>query len=430
MAELDLTDVLYELQELRDEVTRLQDRLDQKERLRPSVSALANKADLAGTQDPDGNDAVSRRHALRTAGIVAAGAIAGGTAILASAGPAAAASGTFDGNPAVTAVGSPAVQANTTSATQTAINAVAGFSDSTAVFGSAVGANSNGVIGEGTVSGVVGRPRSGGVTGVLGDASLAGNHGIRGLGSNSAIGVRGESSYIAVNGAASSTGIGVYGESSSGPAIRGAATSGRGGTFESATGVGMEAFGGISATYLNPISFTPTTSSTPYAPGCLTPGPGDVLWYCVEAGTPGKWRTLAAPNSAGAFYAVTPARVYDSRLSTYPQNGILGSGQNRTISVANSFDVNGALVTTNFIPAGASAVFANVTVVDTVGAGYLAVNPGGTTAVSASTINWSANGQILANGISLTLNATRQITVVNGSGGATQFIVDITGYWL
>jgi hypothetical protein len=162
----------------------------------------------------------------------------------------------------------------------------------------------------------------------------------------------------------------------------------------------------------------------------MTQGPGGVLWYCVESGTPGKWRTLAAPNSAGSFYAVTPARVYDSRVGTYSPNGVLSGGQNRTISVANSYNVSGTLVTSNFIPAGATAVFANVTVVDTVGAGYLVINPGGTTAVAASTINWSANGQVLANGISLTLNASREITVVNGSGGSTQFIIDITGYWM
>jgi hypothetical protein len=109
---------------------------------------------------------------------------------------------------------------------------------------------------------------------------------------------------------------------------------------------------------------------------------------------------------------------------------VLSGGQNRTISVANSYNVSGTLVTSDFIPAGATAVFANVTVVDTVGAGYLSINPGGTTAVAASTINWSANGQVLANGISLTLNASREITVVNGSGGSTQFIIDITGYWM
>ena len=138
---------------------------------------------------------------------------------------------------------------------------------------------------------------------------------------------------------------------------------------------------------------------------------------------------LSGPLTAGAFTPVTPARVYDSRLSTYALHGVLGSGQNRPISVANSFDVNGTPVTANFVPIGATAVFANVTVVDTTGNGWLAINPGGTTAVSASSINWSASGQILANGISLTLNATRQITVVNGSSGSTNFIIDVLGYY-
>jgi hypothetical protein len=156
-----------------------------------------------------------------------------------------------------------------------------------------------------------------------------------------------------------------------------------------------------------------------------------VLWLCVESGTPGVWQQIGGLGVAGAYHAVTPSRVYDSRLSTYPLNGVLSSGQNRTISVANSYNTtSGALVTSNFVPAGATAVFANVTVVGTVGEGWLAVNPGGVTAVSASTINWSAAGQILANAISLTLNASRQITVVNGSPGSTNFIVDITGYWL
>jgi hypothetical protein len=154
-----------------------------------------------------------------------------------------------------------------------------------------------------------------------------------------------------------------------------------------------------------------------------------VIWFCVAGGTPGTWRMLSGPSTAGAFTPLTPGRVYDSRLATYSPNGALGSGQNRTISVANSYDTIGTLVTTNFVPIGATAVFANVTVVGTTGDGWLAINPGGTTDVSASSINWSASGQILANGISLKLNATRQITVVNGSPGSTQFIIDILGYY-
>lgn len=437
MSEPQLSDVLAELRELRAEVTTLRAQVAE----RAPTAKTPARSTTTPTVDVDGTDAVSRRRALRTAGIVAAGALAGGTALVAASSPAAAASGTFDGNPAVTAVGSPAVRADTTAQTQTGIEVHANYSDSIGVQSWALAAGSVGVDGIGTVAGVRGIPSGSGEAGVIGDARSNGTIGVRGRGGPSAIGVKGESGNIAVNGIANSNGTGVWGESVVGAAVRGDASStGRGAQFSSALGVALEASGGTigtmttgtySALLLGATAFAPTAASShAYEAGEMTRGPGGVLWYCVESGTPGKWRTLSAPTGAGSFYAVTPARAYDSRLSTYPQNGVLGSGQNRTISVANRYDVNGTLVTSNFVPTGATAVFANVTVVDTVGAGYLAVNPGGTTAVAASTINWSASGQVLANGISLTLNASREITVVNGSGGSTQFIIDITGYWL
>jgi hypothetical protein len=153
------------------------------------------------------------------------------------------------------------------------------------------------------------------------------------------------------------------------------------------------------------------------------------LWLCVAAGTPGKWRKIVGLNSAGAFHAITPTRVYDSR-QTLPSPGALNGGQTRTISVKDARAVNGgAVATANAIPAGATAVAANVTIITTAGAGFLAVNPGGVTAVTASTINWSAAGQVVANGISLTLNANRELTVVC-EGGSTHFIIDINGYYL
>ena len=438
MSEPELSDVLAELRELRAEVTTLRAQVAE----RAPTAKTPARSTTTPTVDVDGTDAVSRRHALRTAGIVAAGALAGGTALVAASSPAAAASGTFDGNPAVTAVGSPAVRADTTAQTQTGIEVHANYSDSIGIQSWALAADSVGVDGIGTVAGVRGTPSGSGVAGVIGDARSNGTIGVRGRGSINAVGVQGESPSIAVAAVASGTGTGVWGQSSGGPAVRGSASStGNGGQFESATGVairtsgrwGMLAEGDYSALVLREVPFDPSRSSLSSVGAEyreLTPGPGGVLWYCAAPGTPGTWRTLAAPNSAGAFYAVTPARVYDSRVGTYSPNGVLSGGQNRTISVANSYNVSGTLVTSNFIPAGATAVFANVTVVDTVGAGYLAINPGGTTAVAASTINWSANGQVLANGISLTLNASREITVVNGSGGSTQFIIDITGYWM
>ena len=114
-----------------------------------------------------------------------------------------------------------------------------------------------------------------------------------------------------------------------------------------------------------------------------------------------------------------------------PTPGLLSTGQNRLVSVADGRDNNGTVTTPNLVPAGATAVTANVTVTGTTGTfGYLAINPGGNTVEGASTINWFGAGQTLANGVGLTLNATRQITVICNGGGGTHFIIDISGYYL
>ena len=156
------------------------------------------------------------------------------------------------------------------------------------------------------------------------------------------------------------------------------------------------------------------------------------LWLNVGAGTPGTWRKLSGPATAGAFHAVAPGRVYDSRVAA-PVGlvGSLGNLQNRTISLADKRDATtGAVVTANFVPAGATAVTANLTVVNTIGSGFLTVNPGGTITTDTAAINWSDTGQILNNGLNLTLNALRQVTVICGGGGSTDFVIDVSGYYL
>lgn len=156
------------------------------------------------------------------------------------------------------------------------------------------------------------------------------------------------------------------------------------------------------------------------------------LWWCVAGGAPGVWRKISGPATAGAFHAITPSRVYDSRLPE-PLPGPVSLDAPRSVSVAASRDIaSGAVVNPALVPVGATAVLANVTVVDTVGAGFLAVNPGGVTSVAAATINWSSSGQVLNNGVSLTLGADRRVTIVPGGspGASTHVVIDVTGYFL
>ena len=350
----------------------LQSRLAELERKAADETPPATPVVAATDSTVVEDEPVSRRSALRTAGVLAAGALAGGVASVAAASPAAAAPGTFDGNPAVTA---------------------------TAAVSGGVGVNASGLS-----VGVRATANSGGGTAF---ETGGGQYGF--YTANTTVGIVAATTETAI------------------------VASSQNGSGANLSGIiyGVVANGYTADMLLYGAVGPPAGRGNAVNRGSLAvdSNTGD-LWYCTVDGTPGTWQKLGGPGVAGAFHSVTPGRVYDSRKSSYPQNGPLSSTQNRTLSVANSYDANGVLLTTNFVPAGATAVMANITIVETVGSGFLTVNPGGVTTTNSSTINWSANGQILANGLSLTLNASRQVTVVNGSAGSTQFIIDITGYWL
>jgi hypothetical protein len=197
------------------------------------------------------------------------------------------------------------------------------------------------------------------------------------------------------------------------------------------TEVGLYAVGGKAAMCIEPINAPPPPArNVANDDGFVSRDSNGDLWMCIKSGTPGTWRKLTGPSTAGAFHAIAPTRVYDSRQAQ-PSPGLLATGQSRTISVKDARAVNGGAVTTaNAIPAGATAIAANITISATTGTGYLAVNPGGATAITASTINWFGPNQTIANGVTLTLNANRELTVVADGGGSTHFIVDITGFYL
>ncbi len=152
------------------------------------------------------------------------------------------------------------------------------------------------------------------------------------------------------------------------------------------------------------------------------------LWVCVSGGTPGSWRKLAGPATAGAFHPISPVRVYDSRLPD-PAPGTLANGESRVVSVKDGRNEGtGAVDAADAVPDGAIAVAGNLTIVETSGAGFLSVMPGDAATRVGSTINWSANGQIVANGFVSRVDGSRQVKVFAG-GGTTHFVIDITGYY-
>ncbi len=146
------------------------------------------------------------------------------------------------------------------------------------------------------------------------------------------------------------------------------------------------------------------------------------LWVSVSVS---EWRKLAGPATAGAFHAITPTRVHDSR-SPFGGPGPLATGASRTISVANST----AAVPVEVVPAGATAISYTLTAVNTAGSGWLAVTEGGTSAYTASTINWTAPTTV-ANSSVVRLDGARHVKVYCGgpAGVQSNFIIDILGYY-
>jgi hypothetical protein len=189
--------------------------------------------------------------------------------------------------------------------------------------------------------------------------------------------------------------------------------------------------------YLDTIRSTPPQNDAySHAQGELISTTGGDLWYCTSPGGTGadaEWRQLAGNDTAGSFHAVSPARVYDSRRLLSPNPTPLASGQNRVVSVKDRRDVTtGAVNGSNVVPLGATAIAFNITIVNTSGGAFLTVTPGDETAINSSTINWdAATTAAVANSSVVKLDGSRQIKVwCGGVGGATNFIIDVVGYYL
>lgn len=191
--------------------------------------------------------------------------------------------------------------------------------------------------------------------------------------------------------------------------------------------VARKTSGGRSAIYMPPSASAPTNDTYQHGRGEMRVDSSGILWYCVVSGTPGTWRRLAASSSSGAVHAIDPKRTYDSRFDDGPLTG----GGERVISVADGIDaVTGDVIAFNIVPLGATAIFFNLTITETTGSGFLQLAPGNASVVTASTINWASADLSAANASFSTLDDARQVKILSGGSGSTEFIIDITGYTL
>jgi hypothetical protein len=118
----------------------------------------------------------------------------------------------------------------------------------------------------------------------------------------------------------------------------------------------------------------------------------------------------------------SPIRVFDSRQLVAPLNGSkLAAGDAVAVTVSGAFQAEQAV-----------AVFANVTVTATEGAGFLTVVPedlsGEQPLPDTSNINWSTPNVTLANLVLVQVGGENAIAVHCRGAGRTHLIVDIQGY--
>lgn len=139
-------------------------------------------------------------------------------------------------------------------------------------------------------------------------------------------------------------------------------------------------------------------------------------------------QSLPATIRSGPVYVLTDSvRVFDSR-TTPPSNGggrLLG-GRSAGVSFGSTVaDVSGGLHS----PA---AVWINITITETQGAGYLVVRPSDATGEKplppTSNVNWSTNGQTLANLALVAIGFETYIEIRAGGSGSTHVIVGLQGY--
>ena len=124
------------------------------------------------------------------------------------------------------------------------------------------------------------------------------------------------------------------------------------------------------------------------------------------------------PISGNTYHPITPVRLLDTRCGT-GLTGRLAAGIPRTFQVAG----RGA------IPAGATAITGNATVVNTSAAASIYLGPSPISRPATSTINFN-RGQVTNFGVTVALSSTGSMSVTYmATSGTADLILDVSGYF-
>lgn len=151
----------------------------------------------------------------------------------------------------------------------------------------------------------------------------------------------------------------------------------------------------------------------------------------VTLGAGGMIAVDAASSDPSSTITVEPIRVLDTRTQV-GLNSPPASGTSEKLQVTGTVPTQppgGApAVEVEVVPAGATAVILNATVVRPSTKGFVSIRPGDATGTPAtSNINWAAGGANIANSVTVQLPTDGTVDIfVNGTVGAV--LIDVAGY--
>jgi Zn-dependent metalloprotease len=150
----------------------------------------------------------------------------------------------------------------------------------------------------------------------------------------------------------------------------------------------------------------------------------------LKNGSPGTSHLIAdvagyylagTPTVEGAFVALAPSRILDTRTAT----GVPG-----TSKVPGFGEINLQVTGQGGVPgSGPEAIILNVTVAEPGASGYITIYPTGVARPVASNLNFVAN-QVIPNLTITRLGSGGQVTLFNGSPGGSHLLADVAGYFL
>jgi len=151
----------------------------------------------------------------------------------------------------------------------------------------------------------------------------------------------------------------------------------------------------------------------------------------VSLGGGGLFVANAAPSVPSSVVAIEPTRILDTRTDV----GLAGPfvpGEAQKLQVTGSVATQppppAAAANQVVVPATATSVNMNVTVVGPQTGGFLSIRPGDATGTPAtSNINFGAGGANVANSVSVQLPAAGDIDIYV-SGTVAQVLIDVVGY--